>query len=82
MDGLELLSSIRQIDGLSRIPFVMLSSSSMDGDMKQAEKLGVDQYRVKPTSLGDLVQLIKQMAVDWGFGNLRHSTPVSRASCG
>src|SRR5437868_5569670 len=47
MDGFELLRWIRGEKNLARLTVVMLSSSSLDKDMKRAKALGVDDYLVK-----------------------------------
>ncbi len=64
MNGLELLSWVRQSGNLSNIRFVMLSNSEVDRDVQRAEKLGADQYRVKPAEFQDFVQLVKELAAD------------------
>src|SRR5690349_19021130 len=49
LTGLELLKWVRRQDELQFLRFVMLTSSSLEQDIKSAERLGVDDYRVKPT---------------------------------
>jgi CheY-like chemotaxis protein len=62
MNGLELLSWVRQQLDSSQIPFVILSNSEADSDVEQAQKLGADQYRVKPLDLDRFAELVKELA--------------------
>jgi two-component system response regulator len=61
-DGLELLEWLRKRQEFRRIPFVMLSSSSAHTDVEQAQELGADSYRVKPTEFNQLLLLVKELA--------------------
>jgi DNA-binding response OmpR family regulator len=48
LDGNVLLEWIRKHETLSATPFVMISSSGDEGDLKRAIHLGVDAYLLKP----------------------------------
>ncbi len=48
LDGNVLLEWIRKHETLSSIPFVMISSSGDEEDLKRAIHLGVDAYLLKP----------------------------------
>jgi len=54
MSGLELLKKIQKEDGLKKIPFVMLTSTSEKEKVLEAIKAGVVHYLVKPFSLESL----------------------------
>src|ERR1044071_6588850 len=61
MTGLELLEWVRQQSPAPRIPFVMLSSSGAEKDVKEAQELGADDYRVKPSEFNQFVSLIREV---------------------
>lgn len=48
VNGLELLGKIRRTPHLMSIPVIVLSASSEEKDMHEAEALGVSSYIVKP----------------------------------
>lgn len=61
MNGLELLSWLRAHDDFKAVPVFMLTSSSEPQDRREAERFGVDAYRVKPVSFGELVQIAREI---------------------
>jgi CheY-like chemotaxis protein len=61
MNGLELLDWVRHQDAFSKVPFVILSSSSADRDVQSAHALGADHYQVKPLDPGLFLRLLKQL---------------------
>ncbi len=58
MNGFEVLSWVRSHSQFSGLPVVMLSNSDQEKDIQAARALGVDDYFVKPSSLGELVELL------------------------
>ena len=65
MNGLELLQWVRLQPLLKRIPFILLSSSSLASDINLAYDQGVSSYLVKPNALDDLVQILSWVTHYW-----------------
>jgi len=61
MNGLELLEWVRRQASLKRVRFVLLSDSDADQDVQTAEKLGADEYRMKPSLFGHYIPLVKEI---------------------
>ena len=54
MDGLTVLSELKQNNKTRHIPVFMLTGRGMIGDLDEAFELGADDYIVKPLDLTDL----------------------------
>jgi len=67
MNGFEFLEWVRGHPECSVIPTVIISSSSIESDVRRAYQLGANAYMRKPTSLGELVKLIKVTYEYWGL---------------
>jgi CheY-like chemotaxis protein len=63
--GLEVLRWIRQQSALARIPVLIVSSSDQDADVEQAYRLGANAYIVKPTSLSELLDIVRRIKKYW-----------------
>ena len=63
-NGLEVLSWVRRHEDLKDLPVYMLSSSGQDKDRSEAERHGVEVYRVKPVSLEELLQVAREIRVE------------------
>ena len=50
LSGLDLLKWVRKINGLSDIPFLMITAEQTRDNVVQAIELGVDNYLIKPIS--------------------------------
>ncbi|MHC1769104.1 MAG: response regulator [Verrucomicrobiia bacterium] len=61
MNGLELLDWLRREPKLRELRFVMLTSSNAEKDVSDSKQLGVDDYRVKPSSVRDLARIVEEM---------------------
>lgn len=64
-DGFEVLEWLRLQPQLSNLPVMVLSSSSLSGDMVRARALGARHYLVKPSTFKDLVRLARNLEVLW-----------------
>jgi len=62
MSGLELLDWARHQPNLQKLRFIILSSSDMAQDLQASRRLGVDEYRFKPSQLSEFVQVIKEVS--------------------
>ncbi len=60
MDGISLLSAIRQQEQGDRIPVIMFTASSWDDDRRRAESAGADAYITKPISSHDLCDIVEE----------------------
>jgi CheY-like chemotaxis protein len=66
--GLEILEWIRAHPELKSIRVSVLSSSKVPDDIARAQKLGIDQYLVKPVSYRDLLALVEGVCKAWQLG--------------
>jgi len=65
VNGFEVLEWIRTQRELHDLKVVVLSSSGLPADMQKARALGAHDYRVKPSDLDDMVNMIKEVAGRW-----------------
>lgn len=66
-NGLEVLEWIRASE-LKRLPVLILSASSLPGDVERAYDLHVNAYLMKPSSVEDLTNLMRAVDAFWlGF---------------
>jgi CheY-like chemotaxis protein len=66
--GLEILAWIRAHPQLKSIRVSVLSSSKVLDDIDRAQKLGIDEYLVKPVSYRDLLAMIEGVRESWHLG--------------
>lgn len=59
IDGLEICKEIRRIDGLNKLPIIMLTARSEETDRILGLELGADDYLTKPFSIRELVARIR-----------------------
>ena len=60
-NGLEVLSWLRRHPEIGDLPVFMLTSSGEPADRSEAERHGVEVYRVKPVSLQGLLQVAREI---------------------
>ncbi len=65
MHGFDVLAWLRTQPDLRHRPVVVLSSSGLQSDMDKARRLGAADYRVKPASLEQLIDLVRELAERW-----------------
>jgi DNA-binding response OmpR family regulator len=63
LNGLHLLSNLRQNPLTANLPVIMVSGASQRSDIQQALALGADQYIVKPFQLDDLLNAVQRLLV-------------------
>ena len=63
--GLEVLKRIREHERTSRVPVVILTSSSEDGDLMNGYDSGANSYVCKPIQFDEFAAAIAQLAVYW-----------------
>lgn len=67
MTGLELLSWIRDHPQYKVIPTIIMTSSKLQDDVKQAYSLGANTYMIKPPSLEHLAKMVKTAHEYWAL---------------
>lgn len=63
--GLEVLAWLSSHPEVAVVPTVILSSSNMPDDVRQAYRLGANTYFVKPTSFDELVATMENLRKYW-----------------
>jgi len=64
IDGLSVLSRIRNDESLKSIPVIVISTSSRQADIEKAMALGARHYIVKPDSFEKLTEQVKAVCGD------------------
>ncbi len=64
-NGRDLLSFIRDHEGLKHIPVVILTASEAHEDVVRTEALQVDGYLVKPVDVAKFIALVRQLRHFW-----------------
>jgi CheY-like chemotaxis protein len=65
MDGLEVLSAIRQNPELKRLVVIMLTASSLEKDVNRAFDLQANSYLVKPSDTDGMVNTLGTVKDYW-----------------
>jgi CheY-like chemotaxis protein len=65
VDGLTVLKCIKSSPEISRIPVVVLTTSSVETDMLKAYDYHVNSYLVKPVDFSKFVELLKSIGYYW-----------------
>jgi len=65
IDGLQVLTQIKQDEGLKHIPVVVLSSSDNEKDLLVAYKNYVNSYLVKPLDYESFMSLMEEINLYW-----------------
>lgn len=65
VDGLEVLSRIKEVEDLKRIPTVVLTTSSTESDMVKAYANGAGSYLVKPVDFEKFSELMNTFGFYW-----------------
>lgn len=55
MDGIQVFKTIKQDKDLQSIPFIILSSKALDGDVIKGLEMGADDYITKPFNPDELL---------------------------
>ncbi len=75
VDGLEVLSQIKESEMLNRIPIVVLTSSKANGDINKAYAHHVNSYLVKPVDFNKFTELMKDLGFYWLGWNQQSGGP-------
>lgn len=71
INGLEVLKQLKQHPLLRRVAVVMLTSSSLDRDLKAAYDLGANSYIEKPVSFSKFIEVAAHIELYWCALNQR-----------
>lgn len=69
VDGLEVLSQIKNSPAARTIPVVVLTTSSEDNDVRSAYQLGANSYIVKPVDFEKFLEVATQIELYWNVLN-------------
>lgn len=69
VDGLAILKTLKEHPIYKTIPIVVLTSSSENSDIKEAYKLGVNSYIVKPVNFDNFLKVAGQIELYWNVLN-------------
>ena len=65
IDGHEVLRRIKNAEKLKRIPVIILTSSSDEGDRAMSYDNGANSYLVKPVSFDDFLKVVETVSEYW-----------------
>ena len=65
VDGREVLAHLKLNDHLSRIPVIVLTSSSLEKDVMACYDNGANSYIVKPMELDKFIKIVESIAAYW-----------------
>ena len=65
MDGFDVLGWMRTRPELANLPVVVLSSSTIEADIKKARSLGAREYLIKPSDTSDLLKMVQDLHQRW-----------------
>jgi len=65
ISGLEVLRELKNHSTYSKIPVIVLTTSSEDRDVQEAYKLGCNSYILKPVEFNKFIEVASQIEVYW-----------------
>jgi two-component system response regulator len=65
LSGLEVLKAIKDNEQTALIPIVVITSSQEEPDIKEAYKLGVNSYVVKPLEFNEFIKAVSSLGMYW-----------------
>lgn len=68
--GIEVLKWIRSLEGLKRIPVVILTSSRERNDINRAYDTGANAYLVKPVEIRTFAEVVRGLHLFWATLNM------------
>jgi CheY-like chemotaxis protein len=71
LDGIEVLKIIRSDESFNKIPVIMLTSSRDSHDLQECYNNGANLFVVKPVSINDFMEVVKELGQYWVIINER-----------
>lgn len=65
MDGFDVLTWLAGHPEFKELPVVIITSSSIEGDMEKVRQLGARDFFVKPHTLPEYVNIVRQLHARW-----------------
>jgi CheY-like chemotaxis protein len=65
IDGFGVLRKVKNTPILKRIPIIVLTSSTDEGDRALSYDNGVNSYLIKPVSFGDFLEMVTKIEDYW-----------------
>jgi two-component system response regulator len=65
IDGFEVLRQIKGTRKLKRIPVIILTSSTEDGDRSMSYDIGANSYLIKPVSFEGFIDVVRKIDDYW-----------------
>ncbi len=59
--GMEILREVRELDGMERLPVLMLTARGQSRDRDMAEKAGVSRFMTKPFSNTEVLTAVRDL---------------------
>lgn len=69
MNGLDVLTKLRDDERMRRIPVVILSSSREESDLARSWDLGVNAYVIKPVDVSQFFEAVRTLGQFWAVLN-------------
>ena len=69
VDGLKALRELREAEGYSTLPVVILTDSDSDEDMRESYACGANSFVVKPTAQDDFCRDVERIGRYWAHIN-------------
>lgn len=73
IDGFEVLRFAKQTDFLKRIPIIVLTTSNLDADIREALDNYANAYLVKPLTQAKMIDMMIALRGFWASDNVRTS---------
>ena len=65
INGLEVLSALKDDERTRTIPVVIITSSAEDPDVKKAYELGANSYVIKPVQFDSFIEAMVKIGIYW-----------------
>jgi len=64
MDGYQMISAIKKIPGLQKLPLIAVTAQAMIGDREKCLAMGADNYIAKPINVDLLLKILDKYLTD------------------
>lgn len=67
LNGFDSLKILRAATKYKETPIIVFSTSSSERDIQKAQRLGANEYLVKPIDMQSLSDMVNKLKVDWNL---------------